>query len=429
MTIPLEQFKLSPQEQQQKLREVPLEQFSTQQPVQEKESLLNKIGSIAGLDVLGKKIGYGLARLDPLVRQYPESIADDPTWGQTAGAGLKLASTLIPAGKLVKGGLALKGAISGGIFGTGQAMTEKKNLVDTATTAGEYALGGAVMGKALSFLPKGLKNAGIKTTGVGMTQTEGEKLAMLKYDASKPTLIQRVASLFTGKKVVPMTKPTTTAETVAKLILPGTERGLGVSAERVQPKLWKEIISPALKSTKDKVDMKQFFAELQNKIIKENPDLARKNTLLTGLKSLKEDFKNVSKIGYEKLQDYKSGWSKFIPEKAYAGHPITGALNEVRNMASSKARQMIYDKLGVTTKQAYLDYGNLNNIIKEATTGNPAIDKTSLFRGAWQFIADRALTPVTSFSGKILYKTGQGLEFIGDVGMRNLGDILGIIKK
>lgn len=426
--IPLEQFKLTPIEQEQKLRQVPLEQFSTNQPArQPKKSLLDKIGSVAGLDVIGKKIGYGLARLDPLVRQYPESIADDPTWGQTAGAGLKLASTLIPGG--AAGSLALKGAIGGGAYGLGQGMVEKKNVVDTLKTGGEYAIGGAVMGKALSFLPKGLKTSGIKSTSIGMTQTEGEKLAMLKYDAAKPTLIERVSSLFSGKKAITLPKPRTTAETVADILLPGTERGLGVSASRVQPKLWNEVIAPALKSTKDKVDMKKFFTELSSQIIKETPDLSRRSTLLDGLNSLKGDFKNVSKIGFEKLQDYKSGWAKFIPEKAYAGHPIAGALNEVRKMASDKARSIISDKLGPVVKQAYWDYGNLNNIIKEATTGNPAIDKTSLLRGAWQFVVDKGLTPVTSFAGKVLYKSGQGLEYIGEVGMKNLGDILGVIKK
>jgi len=392
---------------------------------QPKKSLLEKIGSVAGLDVLGKKIGYGLARFDPLVREYKEeALADDPTWGQVGGSGLKLASTLVPAGKLVKGGLALKGAISGGTYGLGQSLVEKKDLTGTAKTTAGYAAGGAATGKLLSMLPKGLKKVGVKTTGIGMESSMATRKAIIDYQATKPTLIQRVANFFTGKKVPIGPRPMTEAETVARLLTPGTEHQLGVNAKRVQANLFNRVISPSLKATKDKVDMKVFFNELTKDVVKSNPDLARRNVLLKALKSFKDNYSHVSKVGYEKLQNYKSNWARFIPEKAYRGEPITGALNEVRKIASDKARGMIYDKLGPVVGRAYLDYGNLITIYEEAYKTQRPIDRMFFSRAIWENLMDKVVTPVTSTSGKVLYKTGEGLEFVGEKGMKNVGEVI-----
>jgi hypothetical protein len=37
---------------------------------------------------------------------------------------------------------------------------------------------------------------------------------------------------------------------------------------------------------------------------------------------------------------------------------------------------------------------------------------------------DKAVTPVATVAGKILYKTGSGLEFLGDKGAKKVGDII-----
>jgi hypothetical protein len=41
---------------------------------------------------------------------------------------------------------------------------------------------------------------------------------------------------------------------------------------------------------------------------------------------------------------------------------------------------------------------------------------------------DKAVTPVATVVGKILYKTGEGLEFIGESGAKKVGDIVGEVK-
>lgn len=421
--------------------------MQSEAPVEQapEKSTLDKIGSIAGLDVLGKKIGGNIAKLIPIPKviapvnykgsqeefqktqqkQYQDDISKEmPTTGQTIGAGLKLASTVIPAGKLVAGGLALKGAVAGGANSLGQSMVEQKNLPDTLIdTAAGAAIGGAA-GKALEVAPKLLKFLGAKTTGIGMESSEATKRAVQSYQANQPTLFERVSNLVTGKKIPVSMKPITEAETVANKLMPGTEWRLGVNAKRVQGKLWDETIKPALRSTKDRVDMKSFFKELAADVVKENPDLSRRNTLLNALEALKGDFNKVSKVGFEKLQDYKAGWAKFVPERAYKGQPIAGALNEIRNMAAGKARDLIYKKLGPEVQRAYIDYSNLSNIVEEGIKGSKSIDKSSFSRAIWDNMMDKAVTPVTSSLGKVLYKTGQGLELVGEQGMKTVREVL-----
>jgi hypothetical protein len=41
-------------------------------------------------------------------------------------------------------------------------------------------------------------------------------------------------------------------------------------------------------------------------------------------------------------------------------------------------------------------------------------------------IFSQAITPVGTIGGQAIYKIGKGLEFIGNLGAKNLGEALGI---
>lgn len=265
-----------------------------------------------------------------------------------------------------------------------------------------------------------VKKAGEAAYGLTVNPQESTSRAMMAYDASQPTLAQRIA----GMKSVG-TKPITEANTAARKGLVGTEYGLGVSAKRVANDLWSKQIEPALAKSGMKVNMGEFFTNIEKEIKSSTAELGRRNSLVEALNSMRDDYKSVRNVGMTKLQDYKQGWAKFLPDKVYNGKPIGAALKEVQNMAADRARGILHEAVGPEGKQAYIDYGNLQSIIEsgiKSTTGDVA--KKSIGRNVWQLVMDKAITPAATIGGQVLYKTGEGLELIGKPGAKKVKDIV-----
>lgn len=272
-----------------------------------------------------------------------------------------------------------------------------------------------------------LKNAGESAYGVTVEQSPITARAVASYKEKSPNLISRIKSELSGQTEG---KPTTEANTAARFGLIGTEKEIGVQAGRYMTDTWINKVQPALKSAKGKLEMSKFWGVIEKKIRKENPELTRRNALLEGLNDLKGEYGKVSRVGLEKLQNYKEGWTKFQSENAWKGKPIASTTKEVMMMAGDIARDFIYKNTPEETRQAYIDYGNLKSI-KEAGiksgVGDPA--KKSISRGAWQFVMDKAVTPIATTMGKILYRTGEGLEFIGEPGAKTVGEVVGETPK
>lgn len=288
---------------------------------------------------------------------------------------------------------------------------------------GEKSLATAIE-KPLTGIGGTLKKTGESLYRVGVPLGEETKVVQQAYLASKPTLFERVAGLFGRETRTPLGKPITEAETAARKGLVGTQQQLGVQATRVANDLWTKNVQPALRGFTGKINVKQFLSEIEKDIIKNTADLSRRKVLLNALSKVKSDFKNVSKITIEKLQNYKEDWAKFIPESYYKGKPISGAVNEIRSQLASKARTTIYDSLGPKIKQAYIDYGNLKSIAELGRKSQDQLRSKFAGRQAWEFLLDTAVVPVTTIAGQVLYRTGQGIEFIGKIGAKTVRDIL-----
>lgn len=310
-----------------------------------------------------------------------------------------------------------------------------ENLANAGVIAGTIAGGlktpqvAGMAGDVASGVAKApLAGAGrvLKATGEGLYKTtispeESTAQALLKYDAKQPTFTGRIKNLVTGQQEG---KPVTEANTAARYGLAGTEYRLGVQAKQAQSSLWENIVKPKLAENKGAVNMKEFLGTIE-KDINKIPDLTRRNALKEALQAVKEDYKNVGKINLEKLQDYKKGWAEFLPEATYKGKPIGTALKAVHDLMARKARSVIYKHIGEEGKQAYLDYSNLESIIKsgvKSLTGDPA--SKSISRNVWQFVMNKAVTPVVTIGGKVLYKTGEGLELLGDSGAKTVGEVI-----
>ncbi len=280
----------------------------------------------------------------------------------------------------------------------------------------------AVGGEALNVLAKPVESLGAGVAKMFIPKSDQEAGLLQAYKAGT-SFVDRVSSILKGNSKA----PSTAASTAFQKGLMGTESMMGVQAKRAQSKLWTGLIKPALDQSKVQVEIPSFFQQAEQKIMTETKDPTRQGVLMNALQSIKEDFGNVGKISLAQLQKYKEGWAEFVPEKAYKGQSIAGAVNDVRNTLAGMARENIYNALGDDVKQAYLDYGNLYGISalgRKAMAGG-IVKAGGTFTGL-KGLFEMATVPAGTIGGQTIYKIGQGMEIFGAAGARTLGEALGL---
>src|SRR3990167_7497147 len=274
----------------------------------------------------------------------------------------------------------------------------------------------AKISAVIPFAAQGIKGLGEGLAKFPISLSSKEAKLVQAYKANVP-FWERV--LGGGKSQAPITS----GKTAFDKGIAGTEGMIGVQAKRGATNLWDNMISPALDKSKVVQNMKSFWKEAQEEIIRLNPELSRQKSLLNALEAFKKDYKGVGTATMKQLQNYKSGWAEFVPEKAYKGEPIAGAFNDVKDTIAGIARTKIYDALGPEAKRAYFDYGNLINLQE---LGQKAMTGGKLkggFGSFWSAVKDIGLTPITTIGGKIVYKVGKGIEFVGERGAKTIKDL------
>jgi hypothetical protein len=361
-----------------------------------------------GVDALAGTQGFGAATK----QGFEQSTGTDVD--TTSGKVGQFAGEVIPY-LAQPGAAAIKGAT--GFLGRA-AMdtaigTAQTGDLGQGTTIG---VGGQVLslgGKALQQFGRGLYKATIPLS-------KGEAKAVINYKANKP-FVERIKDLAKGQS----TAPVTTGETAFSKGLKGTEPMLAIQAKQAQNTLWKQTIEPALKNSQTKVDMQEFFGEVQESIVKNNADLTRQKSLLNALEAIKEDYAGVDIVDITQLQKYKSGWAKFVPDKAYRGQDIAGSVKEVQNELAKMSRQKIYDAVDdPAVKRAYIDYGNLNGLSEwgtNALAGSRIKGGTGTTLDA---LRNMVLVPIGTIGGRTIYRTGNGIEYVGAAGAKTVNDIL-----
>lgn len=362
---------------------------------------------------------------------------------QIASDVLKSATYLAPYGKIAQsaGTIArspLAGKIIAGVAGgyasdVGYGL-DKEQTVGEALKPGVGTVAGGLLpvaGEALKATGRLVSKAGQKAVDVSIPTSSREAKLIQTYKANKPFL-SRVADVLRGEEKAPITASSTAVRTKAGQILPGlfgTKSQIGVQAKRASNSLWNDAISPALKKSDTTINIQDFFEKKAQDIIEKTPERTRQTALLKALNAIKDDYKGVGNISLEDLQKLKEGWAEFVPEKVYKGESVAGVINDVRNTLASEARDIIYNNLGPEIKQAYFDYGNLIGLQK---MGQVAMTGSKLKGGAGSFISEifsQAVTPIGTAGGQVLYRTGNGIEFLGKAGAKILGDVLGINSK
>jgi len=391
-----------------------------------------------------KKI-YGVEQEQPKKSLIPGADLPKPT---ARGLVLGVAKTLPTAGAIAGGfGGTVLGTHVGGIAGAGigaTAGTAVKNLIDqtigdkqvTATEAiteplkagAKTYIGSKIISKGAELIAPTIKKAG--DIAYRTTIRPDQRIAtMLKDFRAKYSLPERVVAAVKGKTLTG--DPITPAETAARKGLVGTESMIGVQAKRASDAVFKKILNPAFETAKkagEKVDMKVFVKEIGEEISKiEDP--IRRDVLLEGFKPFSKAIGKLGKIDLDKLQNLKVDWAEFLPKAALKGQDVAAPLSQIRNLASQKARDYLYTKLGQfnpLAKEAYLDYGNLQAL---QSMGVKAIQGQLITGGTGttlRNVLDMTITPVSTIAGKTLYTAGKGLEFVGKAGAGTIGEALGI---
>lgn len=391
------------------------------------DQLIQKGLSEAQIKVVAQKKGYELPTKGSaavgVAKGFVKGLIGDiarPTAQALQGLGQRAIAAVTPASlQQVQQTTGLKSLDDKTI--EGQAVVQALKTPTASEKTGRVAANVAAFfiptAPAISATGRTLQATGRVASRAGLGITSKEAILVQAYKARAP-VGQRISAALTGKD---LGRPITGAETALKKSLFGTESMIGVQAQRASKNIWDKVIAPALKSSKKSVDMPKFINNL-GKQVDEIVDPSRKKELKLALDAFKEDFSGIGKVNLTQLQKYKEGWAKFLPQKAFKGQDVSAAFKQIQNLAAQRARKLIYKSLdSVEGKAAYFDYGNLQGL-KEL--GQKAMTGSRLKGGAGSFVSGlyhTVITPITSVGGLTLYKTGQGLEFVGRQGTKVLG--------
>lgn len=278
-----------------------------------------------------------------------------------------------------------------------------------------------IAGKALSATGDALAATGRATEGVGkavfksaITPTVKEAERILSYDAKTPFL----------KRLTGEGAPRLRSDTAFDKGLTGTERMLGTQAKTEANSLYTKKIAPAVESSTVQVTKDDLFAPIAKRI-EETTDPSKKKAYQEAFEAIQEDYADSTVWSLEEAQKLKSELDEFTPEKVFRGKSIASEFRTLQNEMADAIRIKTYNALDdVNIKGDYIDYGNLVELQK---IGVKAISEAGFkggFGGFWTAMYDMATTPVKTIGGRVLYRVGDTLEFVGQKGIKNFGDFL-----
>ena len=344
-----------------------------------------------------------------------------PLAGAVVG-GIGSAALAAPTGPVGMYAAGVVGSGSGAATGelANQAIQGKGFDTNKAKEVGkEYAVSQAIAGPASAAL----KSVGKGVFGAVIPETRSTVNQLTNYYKNNPPM-QRVFDFMSGKNI---NKPISVADSAIRNTVAGTESNVGIQAGRASQNIWSNTLGKEFAKSKEVVNLPAFFSNVENKINSSVADLTQRKQLLKALEVVKKDYNGKTTVSLEGLNKLKSSWASPLPEKAFGGENITGTINNLRLQLSSEARKEISDRFLKTTfkgpeiQRAFIDYSNLQSVEElgkkamRGKVGNP----DSFF----SMVKNMALFPVATVAGKVIYKTGTGIEFIGGAGLKTVSDV------
>ena len=226
------------------------------------------------------------------------------------------------------------------------------------------------------------------------------------------------------KQIDELKAPILRADTALEKGIAGTEKQIGVQSGVEKMDLWKNKVEPALENSKEIITKDELFAKARQTVAKE-ADLTRKASLQTALEAIETDYADFVNTSLKEANKIKTSLAKFTPSKIFKGQEVASGVKTLQADMASAIREKTYSSLkDINIKKAYLDYSNLKELEK---VGIRALTETGTkggFGGFWSTIYDHATIPIKTVGGKILYRVGNKLEFVGEKGIRTFGQFL-----
>jgi len=369
---------------------------------------LSKVG-----EVVGKGFGAATNRLSETssIQELMMLAKENPQAGKALDEALKV--------------LSASGQISGNILLTDQASKLAQAGVNKGLDLG---------GKALEKTGQAAKTIGEKTykSAYNLTKQEAElaqaskiKVKFLEQElksAPKGSLeAQSLAEQITKAKGA---SPTLRADTAFQKGIMGTEKQIGVQSGVEKMGLWKNKIEPALRGSKDVITKEQIFSKAEQRIASEI-DPSRKADLQNALESVKQDYLNTKSFSILDANKVKTSLDKFTPSKIFKGQDVANELKTIKADMADAIREATYSSLkDANIKTAYRDYANLKQLEEVGIKALTEAGTKGGFGNFWSTVYDALLTPVKTVGGKVLYRVGDKLEFVGSKGIKTFGDHL-----
>src|SRR3990167_1629032 len=326
--------------------------------------------------------------ISPITQKAMEWAERNPEAAKDLGAVFNIVS-LAPIGTGAK--LGAEQAISGGL----------------KTTAKAAELASGAVSKTGQIAEK--TGQGIFRSAIRPTAKEAEKI--LNYEAG----------IKLGKE---MTPPILRADTALQKGIAGTEKQIAVKSKVEGSELWTKKIEPALKESKEKITKDELFSKARERVAKEI-EPTRKTSLKNALDALEEDYKDFVDSELLDAQRIKSSLDKFTPTKMFRGQDVASELKTLKKGVADAIRGKIYTSLkDKNIKRDYIDYGNLKELEKIGVKAITEGGRLGGFGTFWTTIYDAATTPIKTVGGKILYRVGNKLEFVGEKGIKTFADYL-----
>ncbi len=218
--------------------------------------------------------------------------------------------------------------------------------------------------------------------------------------------------------------PTTRADTALEKGIIGTEKMIGKQSGVEKLGLWKNNIEPALKGSKDKITKDELFAKAKQTVDAEL-EPGRKQALQDAYEALLDDYKDFADTDILTANKIKTSLDKFTPTKIFKGKEVASEYKTLKADLASAIREKTYNSLkDVNIKKAYRDYANLQELEKVGIRALTDAGFKGGFGGFWSTLYEAATTPIKTVGGQVLYRVGNKLEFIGDKGIKTVGEYL-----
>jgi hypothetical protein len=255
--------------------------------------------------------------------------------------------------------------------------------------------------------------------------------------AIKPTAQEARQIISTEAKLAWSTKawakkikmPVTRADTALEYGITGTEKGIAVKWQIEANKIFKKVITPALKKSKAEHSIDDIFTKVEQQIAWEKSAL-RKKELMEWLSALKEDYLSTGKKTFTTadLQAEKSMLDEFTPTKIFKWKEVSQGYNQVKNTLANIMREQVRTDLSkVWVKNAqklYKDYANLSALEDIGVRWITEWGLQGWFGTFWSTVYDKIATPVKTVWGKYIYKLWNWVEYVWPKWMDTLGKYL-----